>query len=377
MAGMRVRLATYNVLSPQLCTASYFPHCPTSDSTTAGKRLERVKGKLEEEIGKNAVICLQEVARVWEGDLHELFANKDYHFITSSYGAFFNGYMGVAMAFPRSSFTLEECKIVRISETKAKGYRSPVRPPRPGPLASFVNWVGSQLNSLVNALRLALPFLASPPRRPFDLWREVERRQNTMIMLRLRPKGEDAQSFCVATYHMPCAFRTPQVIAVHSALLAKRLHKLAKGDPYFLTGDFNLQPDSSMYELLTNGKYLSEESARESHPMGWKPFPEDTWEIEFGHPLKSAYKEVHGAEPDFTNYAKNKDSPADEEGFIGTLDYLFYRSGDKNLVQATAADELPHRKTYKEKGIISLPSQDEPSDHIKVAADFLITPIAK
>lgn len=35
--------------------------------------------------------------------------------------------------------------------------------------------------------------------------------------------------------------------------------------------------------------------------------------------MKSAYKEVYGAEPEFTNYAQTLNRPA----FIETLDYIF------------------------------------------------------
>ena len=48
--------------------------------------------------------------------------------------------------------------------------------------------------------------------------------------------------FCAATYHMPCAFRSPAVMAVHMALCGQRAFSLAGTDPFVLCGDFNVQP---------------------------------------------------------------------------------------------------------------------------------------
>lgn len=47
-----------------------------------------------------------------------------------------------------------------------------------------------------------------------------------MITLQLTCKAS-SETFLVATYHMPCAFRVPEVMVVHAALAAQHLHSLA------------------------------------------------------------------------------------------------------------------------------------------------------
>jgi endonuclease/exonuclease/phosphatase family metal-dependent hydrolase len=43
-------------------------------------------------------------------------------------------------------------------------------------------------------------------------------------------------------------------MVTHCALSAQHIQRFAKADPFIYTGDFNIKPDSSMYELMTKGK---------------------------------------------------------------------------------------------------------------------------
>jgi endonuclease/exonuclease/phosphatase family metal-dependent hydrolase len=52
---------------------------------------------------------------------------------------------------------------------------------------------------------------------------------------------------------MPCMFKLPSVMVTHCALSAQHIQRWAKDDPYVYTGDFNIKPDSSQYQLLTQG----------------------------------------------------------------------------------------------------------------------------
>ena len=57
-APTNVRVASYNVLSDNLCRASHYVHSKPDDLDNVN-RLERVKAKLGEEMKKGSVICLQ------------------------------------------------------------------------------------------------------------------------------------------------------------------------------------------------------------------------------------------------------------------------------------------------------------------------------
>ena len=70
----------------------------------------------------------------------------------------------------------------------------------------------------------------------------------------------------------------------------------AAGDPYVLTGDFNLQPDSGGYRLLTEGRLPDDHDELPDVPEGYH------WAPDLAVPLTSAYKAVNGEEPEFTNY---------------------------------------------------------------------------
>ena len=56
--GTAVRVASYNVLSDSLCRASHYCHSKPEDLDNKA-RLVKVKAKLQEEMDKGAIICLQ------------------------------------------------------------------------------------------------------------------------------------------------------------------------------------------------------------------------------------------------------------------------------------------------------------------------------
>ena len=85
----------------------------------------------------------------------------------------------------------------------------------------------------------------------------------------------------------------------------------------------------------------------------------DDWKPDLPIAMKSAYREHLGKEPDFTNYAKVLEKPT----FVDTLDYLFY-AGDS--LQVVDVLPLPHRDEV----VGPLPNDDEPSDHLLLAATF-------
>tara|TARA_B100000780_G_C20905363_1_gene360349 strand:- start:70 stop:273 length:204 start_codon:yes stop_codon:yes gene_type:complete len=54
----------------------------------------------------------------WVGELTPFFERAGYTFVTGNYGNAFNGYMGVALAWPTSRFTCEEMSISKLADTK-------------------------------------------------------------------------------------------------------------------------------------------------------------------------------------------------------------------------------------------------------------------
>ncbi|CAN0502854.1 unnamed protein product, partial [Ectocarpus sp. 8 AP-2014] len=117
---MDFRVATYNILCSHLAEPTRFPQC-SPRNLDAPTRLKRVKHKLDAEISKGSVICLQEVGIQWAGDLHVYFMARGYAFVTAHYGKHFNNYMGVALAWPLDKYECLTVDTTRLSETRRWG----------------------------------------------------------------------------------------------------------------------------------------------------------------------------------------------------------------------------------------------------------------
>ena len=122
----------------------------------------------------------------------------------------------------------------------------------------------------------------------------------------------------------------------------KNEHIIKFNFSYIFCGDFNIMPESLMYDMLISGK-------GNMSTFNLLPYNNFQFNVE---PLKSAYKEFNNKEPLYTNYAQTKGSST---LFKGTLDYIFL-SKDWNVHDVI---QLPNE--YPENG---LPSISEPSDHI-------------
>ena len=79
-----VNVISYNVLSSSLASPSYFQSC-NPQNLYAEKRFAKLTAKLEEQVKRKAVICLQEVSTAWAGKLHTFFQKEDYYLISSHY----------------------------------------------------------------------------------------------------------------------------------------------------------------------------------------------------------------------------------------------------------------------------------------------------
>ena len=163
---------------------------------------------------------------------------------------------------------------------------------------------------------------------------------------------------------MPCAFFKPAAMMIHSMLSSNHIHGYSNGDPYVYCGDFNITPGSSMYKLLTSGNGEGYDETplpiirpNDSNNNNINDNDNDNnWKC-VTSPLSSAYK-LHSNEPNFTNYAQVRD----DEPFIDCLDYIFV-SGEWSVNNVLS---IKHRNEVQG----PLPSRDEPSDHVMIAADL-------
>ena len=347
-AAIQFAVVTYNVLSSALADPGWFKHCDPLD-LEATTRLTRVLAKLACEIERQAIICLQEVSRDWSGVLHAFFQQRNYTFIDSLYGGAMTGYMGVGIAFPNGVWSAKDVDIRRVSETKAE-WHLPRREWRPAASSARPgDWTCPACQANVFAKRMSCYKCQAPkpaatnvafalwdwlrgasaickclerPPTPAPLatsvaasraademqWYEAsQRKENTMVAVHLQCKERPTVAMWCGTYHMPCAFTQPKLMAMHASLAMQHLQQLAAvtGAPCLLGGDWNIKPTDPAYQLLTRG---SMESTLMAHyPAG----PEgDTWAPDLRYGMASAYAMAHGgSEPDFTNYAQVRTTP--------------------------------------------------------------------
>ena len=371
----QVRIATYNILSSHLAEPDYFTNCDP-DVLEADYRLEKIISKLESEIAQNAIICMQEVSISWVGPLQTFFSERGYQLITANYGNHFNNFMGVGVAIPTKSYFLVEADVCRLADTITQTV------PREQRGSDNGNGGGSSdsySRGLLSRLKRAFGILVGKEGRGaqglrnqrqrnrnsereetaeekiLKYWRDAEARKNQMICVRLRD-ATTLRSFCVGTYHMPCAFRTPPMMMMHCALSAHKIADFADADPYVYAGDFNITPESPMYTLLTKGEVPPGEPTQpRALPNATDRPGVDDWYTSVT-PLRSAYKLHDGREPDFTNFAQVRNDTA----FIDTLDYIFVSK------EWGVSKVLPLEPREATRG--PLPTAEEPSDHVMIAS---------
>jgi mRNA deadenylase 3'-5' endonuclease subunit Ccr4 len=344
--ALAVRVVSYNVLSSHLADPSFYTTL-NPDHLCASNRLPKVFKKLDEEINSsdNCVICLQEVSYDWAGAFHTYFANKGYHMVTGLYGRKFNGYMGVALAYPVGTYETVSVDISNLSDNRIGGWPK-------SPKASLTTLAFNNIKSLW-AMPLKLMGLLSEPKE--DHWTFSGRRSNVLLTAILKDK-KAGQSFCIGNYHMPCAYYMPMAMTIHAEMAAKHVQDIAATNqcPYVLAGDWNIKPLSETYQMMTSGQLLAEDPTFPTPKYGME------WACTMAS-MRSAYKEFNGKEPDFTNFSRAKE----QEPFIDTLDYIFLSkewkvSGVRNICKLEEADG-------------PFPNADEPSDHVLIRADLELT----
>ncbi|CAF1545162.1 unnamed protein product [Adineta ricciae] len=304
---MSVRIVSYNIFAPVYADRPehYFKCQPEFLKTDY--RWNLIRDQLEHEIvnHKNTIICLQEVSLTLIPDLELFFRRLNYSFFHNLYGQMRNDYMGgIAMAIP-ITMRLNSMSIIRIGDR----------------IRSMMKLRSEQTTSL-----------------PTDLWEIAASQPHTFICLQLVINDKQLS---VGTYHMPCLYKQPDVMLIHSSIIKDLMFELAAGQNFILAGDFNFKPRDICY------KYLIKEEHVDCN------LPESAIEQK----LKSAYREKNGSEPVYTDFSHKCNS----ERFCETLDYIFY-NGHLTVDNVLQLPDQPTSESY--------PDQTHPSDHLMIAATF-------
>jgi len=213
---------------------------------------------------------------------------------------------------------------------------------------------------LLSVFFALLPLLKSkkrPKQEPHELARD---RKNVALWARVQSQ-KSGKEYCFGTYHMPCVFWAPQVMMIHAELTMSWLQKKSGNVPLIFGGDFNCKKNEAVYSYITSASFEKDSPA----------FPKAPYKASFdlkngAKPMRSAYKELLGEEPDFTNFAHVKPfAPSmEDKPFIDCIDYIFITE------ELEVLDVL--KTSHRDQFAGPIPTADEPSDHIMLGATLTL-----
>jgi len=263
--SVEIEVMTWNVLSEAL--AALMTHYPPTVMEDRWTRIEQILHAAME--SPKMIVCLQEVAEISVTPLFQVAECHGYRVLYDSWGTPFNGRMGNAILVPPSLIIVAK-----------------------------------------NRIRLGSEALM-PTAKIFA-------QTVTSVVLQHR---ETTTRFVVATVHMPCRYKTPEVMMeLHSTL-----HRMMDVSHYptIVAGDFNSKPE----EMPVHDK------------IGciWDHTPI----------TPTIHSKVHADQPDF----------------LGCIDHILYTKSSIQWLE-----------TFMEPDISTtiLPDLEHPSDHIPVLARFQI-----
>lgn len=318
---MTLRIVTYNLLVPAYAELpdNYFKSKPEVLKTAY--RLNLIQKEFEREINQyeNTIICVQELSLTMLPALELFFRRVNYTFFSNLYGESWNSYMGVGIAIPN------KMQLVDISYIK----------------------IGDHLRSVCKRRGDTKSEPKDLAQDESDPWETSINRSNTLVCLKVIIDG---RTLCIGTYHMPCYYKEPSVMAIHSSTVKDLMFQLANGNACILAGDFNFEPKDTAYRAVIEKGYRDVHyPTTDKYDVSYQPNIEQV--------MKSAYREKNGSEPPFTNLGCTNGSPV----YCGTLDYIFYT--DQLFVEDVL--QLPEKPTSD-----SYPDETHPSDHLMLAATF-------
>jgi exonuclease III len=341
---MSVKVISYNLLSPKLCSESDFLNYSNPQDLDETTRKTRTILLLESFMkfsnNPQPIICLQEISSDWKGTLELLFMKHNYSFFTISYGI-----LGIGIAIPNQSITVTNVEYIHIGELIKTNipraiwqieeeYREVERDRK----IREDNLTFMQKVSLIVKEYTAL--IPEYIRVIEETIREAKWRKNYAIRLTLKTEEKE---FIIYNYHMPCTFKTPIIQFLHLSVF-KRLILKHHMIPTIFAGDFNITPSSDEYNFFTG------EPVPESKTV-YLP-KEDQEDISYQSFKMTASSQTM----EFTCHNETKFGGY----FKNTLDYIFVSNANiKMSGKLLETDE-------------KMPNSVCPSDHLPIYADIIL-----
>ncbi len=224
----------------------------------------------------------------------------------------------------------------------------------------FNNIVEKHLPSLTEAARRDDSVFSLT--RAFD--REIREKANMAVLVKFE-HVYSGKSIVVCSSHLFWDPSYPDLKLLQSYLLGKEVFEFSRGsDAAVIGADLNSLPVSSgVYELLMGSGTVPTDHP--DHPVSLRSnklnhqlngvSTEAVPTLSLPSPFESAWRQVHGAEPSFTNYTAS---------FKGCLDYVML-SGN---IKAVSTNTLPSAGELLTE--TALPNSRWPSDHVPLVVDL-------
>ena len=346
MKNEKIDLVSFNCLSSHLANPKEFIHY-LDTHLNATQRLQKVMCFFKKWTKEGKIILLQEVSLLWKNEFELFFLENDYYFFSVNYGSNFSGNMGIAIAVPKNLYKVDKIEYKRIGELISK---VPYSTPADELLDSATNMFykyGKRIPYFSN-------FFDEKEREytPTSSTGIASQRQNQAIYLQLSEvaNGEeggnnDLASFVVVNYHMPCCFLQPDIQLLHAFYLLQNLWSFNNKElPSIIGGDFNIKPDSYIYDFITDRNI----------PSSLIDLIPGQFNMHLGK-FVSAYLVKNGEEPEFTCFSQTKWGGQ----FKDTLDYFFVSEGVK-VAEASLDIDV----------VTKCPNSECPSDHTPLSVSI-------
>lgn len=309
------KIFQWNVLTQAYCNRnSYSEEHYTEDALDENLRRSKIMKQLVSVMTTKEMIVLHEVDYKLRALLSVEVDRRDYGMISQGHGNHRNWYMGSVILWPRLVYRLALSEYLTVSDLIKKNVKDPT--PKQG-------WVDWALSPMIRSYQWI-----SGSKSPPNYYKKATTRSNVLLHVLLEDV-ETGENVNVWGYHMPCAFREPQVMEYHANELVASVLE-AKQGLHLLCMDGNFQPDNDLYERFYN----------------------------FG--MKSAAFCANDEEPKFT--VKTNSTFGGE--FEGTLDYVWFMDTKENSDNYSCEVEFPIVESLDNGEVPFLPTENIPSDHV-------------
>jgi hypothetical protein len=344
-----MRVITFNILTHDFANKSHYKY--VQDRYLDNEYREKLLIKLLKSwIKVNFIINLQEVGEKWDKLLRKFFEKNNYEYISTVYGKY---RMGLSIAFPKNHYQLV------MSESHET--------------AIFDNLVHNKLVSdkqqygiTPNIVKEISPSLS---------------RQSPMLYVGLICKymGKITdENIVICNYHMPCVYTSEYYMLLKLWYLKNICYQIVNSkfnistkkvinndedtkkcfddivfNKLIFAGDFNLTPESIMYEFLFDNQVNNEKLNEIKKIIELLDFNFEQQIV-----LQSSHHKCHKIEPNYTNVYKHSTSE-----FMNCLDYICITNNIKVLSSIVGLlNDDPMKYQY--------PNAICPSDHVPLSASL-------